>query len=98
MRHFTCDLCSQRLVGSDRFLVSVEVRPAFDPDEITEDDLDVDHLQEMAQLIRQIEETGVEPEDETSTREFRFDLCQSCRNRFVQDPLSRARRLFFSKN
>lgn len=100
MRHFTCDFCSRPVGTSDRFIVSIEVRPGFDPDELTEDDLAEDHLAKMAQLIQQIEETGIEPEDEVSTRDFSFDLCQTCRNRFVRDPLGRElpRPLRFSQN
>lgn len=100
MRHFTCDVCARPVGSSERFIATVEVRPAFDPDELTEADLDTDHLQQMAELIEQIEETGVEPEDETEPRTFSFDLCQSCRTRFVRDPLGRElpQRLNFSQN
>ena len=100
MRHFTCDFCSRPVASSDRFIVSVEVKPAFNPDELTEEDLETDHLEQVAQLIRQVEETGIQPEDETSTRDFQFDLCQGCRNKFVRDPLGRdfAKRLHFSQN
>ena len=100
MRHFTCDLCSRPVGKSEHFVATIEVRPTFNPDEITEADLDSDHLQEMAELIREIEETGVQPEDESEPRSFTFDLCQDCRTRLVRDPLGRElpRRLNFSQN
>ena len=44
MLHFTCDLCGLQL-GDRRFVAKLEVYPAFDPEELDEDDLDVDHLQ-----------------------------------------------------
>lgn len=99
MRHFTCDKCGQPL-GEERFSASIEVRAEFDPTILTEADLDADHLAKMSELIRQIEESGVDPEDETETRTFAFDLCQDCRNCFVLDPLGRKlpQRLNFSKN
>lgn len=84
----------------ERFVVSIDVRPDFDPDELTEADLDTDNLHQVAALIREIEETGVEPEDESQPQKFKFDLCQSCRTRFVHDPLGRdaPARVRFSNN
>lgn len=100
MRHFTCDLCSRPVGSSERFVVSMEVRPAFDPDELTEADLESDNLEHVAKLLEEFEETGVEPVDETSPVSLKFDLCQDCRNRLVRDPLGResARYLRFSNN
>ena len=40
MLHFTCDLCGQQL-GDRRYVVRLEIFPAFDPEEIDEDDLDL---------------------------------------------------------
>ncbi len=100
MRHFTCDVCDRPLGSAERFVAKLEIEPAFDPDEVTEADLDADHLQEMARLIADIERTGIEPEDVCETRKFSFDLCQECRTRLVRDPLGRcaAQRLNFSQN
>lgn len=100
MRHFTCDFCSRPVGNRDRFIVSIEVRPDFDPDELTEADLDSDNLEQVAKLIREMDETGVEPEDESKPKQFSFDLCQTCRTRFVRDPLGRdqPRPVRFSNN
>ena len=99
MLHFTCDLCGQQL-GDRRFVVKLEVYPAFNPDELTEADLDDDHLQEVAQMIQELETTGKSPVDDCSSKEFRFDLCPHCHRRFVKDPLGRdaVRRFNFSEN
>ncbi len=100
MRHFTCDSCGRPVASSEHFCATIEVRPTFDPDQLTEEDLEADHLQKVAAMIEQIEATGVEPEDESEPRRFELDLCQGCRNRFVRDPLGRElpRRLNFSNN
>lgn len=84
----------------ERFVLTMAVRPTFDPDELTEDDLDSDNLQKVAAIIRESEESGVEPPDESEPKNFSFDLCQSCRNRFVSDPLGRdlPRQVRFSSN
>lgn len=99
MLHFSCDLCGQQL-GDRRFVAKVEVYPAFDPEELDEEDLDADHLQEISQLIQEMESTGKSELEDCAAKGFRFDLCQSCHQRFVKDPLGRdtSRRLNFSEN
>ena len=99
MLHFTCDLCGQQ-VGDQRFVARLEVYPAYDPELITEEDLDADHLQEIAEIVEQMELTGESPLDDCGTKKFRFDLCPSCQKRFVKDPLAKHsfNRMNFSEN
>lgn len=99
MLHFTCDVCGQRL-GDSRYVVKLEVYPAFDPEEVTDAQLDADSLQEVADLLEEQEATGALELEDCGTKSFRFDLCPHCRSRFVKDPLGRdaLRRLNFSKN
>lgn len=98
MLHFSCDLCGQPL-DDQRFVVRLEIFPAFDPDAITEADLDVDHLQTIANEIHDTELTGVDL-DITNAKSYRYDLCPRCHARYAKDPLGREalRRLNFSKN
>lgn len=98
MLHFSCDLCGVRL-DDDRYVVRLEVAPAFDPDMITEADLDADNLEEVANLLAAAEVEGGEI-DRDEPQEFRYDLCPQCRDRFCQDPLGKGalRRLNFSQN
>ncbi|MGD9855682.1 MAG: hypothetical protein AB7U20_12115 [Planctomycetaceae bacterium] len=99
MLHFTCDLCGQTL-DSERYTVRVDVRPAFDPDRIEEADLDVDHLDEIANTIELMESTGEFELHDCGAKSFRYDLCPHCRDRYAQDPLGQdsLRRLNFSSN
>lgn len=99
MLHFSCDLCSQPL-DERRYVVKLEIFPAFDVDEITEEDLDADHLQEVSELILEMESTGSTHAAESDTKDFRFDLCPRCYAKYVKDPLGRdaLRRLNFSEN
>lgn len=99
MLHFSCDVCGLHL-NERRFVVKLEVFPAFDPDQIGEEDLDADHLSEIAQILEHSEETGSDPVEDCGPKEFRFDLCPNCHRKFVKDPLGRDafRRLNFSKN
>jgi len=99
MLHFSCDLCGHPL-GERRFVVKMEVHPAFDPEEIDEDDLDADHLQEISDLIAEMETSGKSELDDCGSKRYRYDLCPRCRQRFLEDPLGRdaLRRLNFSQN
>ena len=99
MLHFTCDLCGQQL-GDRRYVARLEVFPAFDPEEINEEDLDADHLQAVSELIQEMEATGGQQDEDGGCKEFRFDLCPDCQSRYVRDPLNRdaLRRLNFSEN
>ena len=103
MLHVTCDLCGKELRPGDgqRYVVRIEVFAAHDPAEITEADLDEDHMEAVSQLLREMEDNlddadGPEP----SSHHFRYDLCPECRKRFVRDPISKeaAQKFDFSEN
>jgi hypothetical protein len=101
MLHVTCDACGRQLrPAEDRYVVKIEVFATHDPAELTEADLDEDHLEAVAELIRQIE-AGEEPDAlEPTTHSLRYDLCAECRTRYVRDPLSKeaAQKFDFSEN
>ena len=92
MVHVTCDLCGKELRSEEdhRYVVKMEVFAAHDPAEITEADLDEDHMEAVSQLLREMEENMIDPDDlEPPCHNFRYDLCGDCRNKFLRDPLSR---------
>lgn len=104
MVHITCDVCGKELAsGNDdhRYVVKMEVYAAHDPAMLTEADLDEDHLEAVSQLLREEEDTLVDP-DSTSPRykNFRYDLCPECHKKFLRDPLGReaAQKFDFSEN
>jgi hypothetical protein len=99
MLHFSCDLCGRQL-DDHRYVVKLEVFPTFDPEAIDESDLEADHLQEVAEELDKMEDTGKKDIEDCEPRDFRFDLCSSCRCQFLKDPLGRdaLRRLNFSEN
>jgi hypothetical protein len=102
MQHFTCDLCGKEIRPGDapRYVLKIEVYAARDPAELTEEDLDDDHLEAVGQLIRDMEEGLESPELDDPRKKFRFDLCPSCRKKYVRDPLSKeiAQKFDFSEN
>ena len=103
MVHFTCDLCGKDLTacGDPHFVVKIEAYPGFDPNEITEDDLDEDPMEAVSQLLQREAQLSSEEAASTPMRKgFRFDLCPACHERFLKDPLGKEvpRSFDFSKN
>jgi len=98
MMHYSCDFCGKDLLegASSRFELKMEVVAVQDPAELTEDDLDADHLEEMGQLLND-DDADLEPAPRF--KKFRYDLCRGCHAKFLADPLGRESMKFdFSAN
>jgi hypothetical protein len=102
MVHVTCDLCGKEIrPGEDhRFVIKIEAYAVDDPAELTEADLDEDHMEAISQLLQDMEENDATPETTEARKRFRFDLCCDCHRRFVKNPLAKdaAQKFDFSKN
>jgi hypothetical protein len=100
MMHYTCDLCAKELADEPRYVVKIEAFAAHDPDELTDADLEDEHMEAVSQAIQEMEETGAEVDLTPTTKHFRHDLCEECYQRFLNDPLGRdhAQKVVFSKN
>ena len=88
MRHYSCDLCGAS-IHDEHFVVKVEVFAAFAPDELRETDFDADQLALVTDEVAAIESGQVEAPRESGSQRMRFDLCEGCRGRFIDDPLGR---------
>ena len=108
MRHFSCDLCGKSLTpGSDsRYVVRVEGFAAVEPTMLTEDDLDTDTIDAMADLLEELEvddrlDDAPAADDEPPANARReYDLCACCYRKLLADPLGleSRRKLQFSQN
>jgi hypothetical protein len=102
MLHITCDLCGKEILpGEDsRYVVKLEVYAAHDPTEITDADLDEDHMEAVSQLLRDMEDNLEDSELAPAYKKFRYDLCPECQKKFVRDPLGKeaAQKFDFSEN
>src|SRR3954468_17538734 len=79
MLHITCDVCGKELrPGEDHYVVKIEVFATLDPAQLTEADLEQDHMEAVSQLLREQEETDDPGELEPASRTLRFDLCPGC--------------------
>lgn len=102
MLHYSCDLCGKELLIEEelRYVAKIEVFAAYDPLEITDEDLDQDHMEEISELIDNMSEVDASELEDQVFKSFRFDLCPDCHKKFLKDPLNReaVRTVDFSKN
>jgi hypothetical protein len=102
MVHYTCDLCGKDLTASSdpRYVVKISAYAGFDPNQITEEDLDDDHMEAISELLRHDEGCSCSEVGAPAFKGFRFDLCAACHGKFLKDPLGRelVRSLDFSPN
>lgn len=94
MDHATCDLCGQTLLSSSevRFEMKIEIKAAYDPLNLSEEDLAKDVSAQIAQVLRQLEGLSQEEAQDQVYRAFQYDLCAICQRRLVHDHLARLKR------
>src|SRR5262245_44265458 len=80
MLHVTCDLCGKKLRPGDdgHYVVKIEAYAARDPAEITEADLDEDHMEAVSQLLQDMEVNLASSDLPEPYKNFRYDMCSDC--------------------
>lgn len=101
MIHFTCDCC-QRPIDQEqesRYVVRVEVYSAVEAEGAEGCD-ERDHLQEIDDLLERMDELDGEDIAGEVYQQVRYDLCSTCREIFLKNPLGRLamNKLGFSDN
>jgi hypothetical protein len=86
MNHATCDGCGGELLAASevRYEVRIEVKAAYDPLEISAEDLQKDYRAEIARVLRQLEGLSVTEAQNQVHRAFDFDLCPTCQRRYLR--------------
>ncbi len=89
MDGLVCDGCGEPLLLADdvRYVVRVEGFAAYDPMEITQEDLARDFEVEMKELLAQLEKTSAREAQDQVHRTFSFDLCARCWTQYLRDPI-----------
>ena len=89
MDTFTCDMCGKVLLADEdtRYIVKIEVFAAYDPLELTEQDLERDRAAEMARLLEALEAADPAALEAQVYKSFRFDLCPACQKKYLAQPL-----------
>ena len=89
MEGISCDRCNKSLLIDEdvRYQVHIVVQAAYDPMEITADDLKNSNPGSWAALIQQLEKLTAQEAQDQVHREFRFDLCPPCQKIYLATPL-----------
>jgi len=84
-----CDRCDKTLLidESVRYEVRIVVSAAYDPLELTREDLEKDRSGEWRELLAELESLDPEEAQDQVHRELRFDLCPPCQREYLRKPL-----------
>jgi len=89
MIQLTCHICGKTLLIDEdvRYTVNIEVFAAYDPLEITADDLKRDYRKELEELVKRMQTMDPEEAQDSVYRRFTFQLCPPCQKKYIKDPL-----------
>ncbi|HOW97567.1 MAG TPA: hypothetical protein P5567_06565 [Kiritimatiellia bacterium] len=83
-----CDRFGQPLeTGGLRYIARIQVYAAYDPLEITFDDLGRDYSAEIRRIIEECRDLTEEELMRDVYVDFSFDLCPACQKAYIRDPL-----------
>lgn len=84
-----CDMCGKELLADEdtRYILKIEVYAAYDPMELTEEDVAEDKSEEMEELLKRVAAMDARELQDEVYQKFRFDLCPACRKKYVSKPL-----------
>ncbi|NLX58774.1 MAG: hypothetical protein GXY74_06765 [Phycisphaerae bacterium] len=89
MDGFTCDMCGKVLLADEntRYIVRIEVLAAYDPMELSADDVATDRRGEIQRLLDAMRQADPEALQDQVYRRMQFDLCPACQKRYLAHPL-----------
>ncbi|MDQ7781200.1 MAG: hypothetical protein RDV41_16015 [Planctomycetota bacterium] len=89
MDHLTCDICGNGLLldAPVRYEVKIEVKAAYDPMELSEDDLRRDFKAEIAALLKKLANRSATEMNDEVYKLIEFDLCMTCQKKYIKNPL-----------
>ena len=92
MDGITCDMCGKSLLVDEdvRYVAELVVHAAYDPMELTSQDLQRDIRAEIAETLARIEERDAAELAEEIIATRRMDLCPPCRRKLLEGPFASA--------
>ncbi|HUR39216.1 MAG TPA: hypothetical protein VM222_06970 [Planctomycetota bacterium] len=92
MDRLTCDRCGNGLLldAPVRYEVTIEVKSAYDPMEITTDDL-ADAAKNLRDAVERVKDLSEQEAMDEVYKAFRFDLCRTCQKAYLRAPLGPSR-------
>ncbi len=93
MAGFVCDRCGRPLLVDEdvRYVVKMEVFAAYDPMELTTEDLKRDRRAEIAELIEKMKRMDPQKLEDSVYKSMVFDVCLTCQRTLLSDPLGGVR-------
>ena len=83
-----CDRCGQPMEeGALRYEAKIQVFAAYDPLNITFEDLGKDHTAELKKLQEDCRGLSEQELMKGVYVDFHFDLCPTCQENYIKDPL-----------
>ena len=81
----TCDRCGKPLLADEdiRYVARIEVYAAYDPMELTAEDLAADNRAEIRRLVAKMHKREPAELEAQVYEAFRFDLCPACRKLYA---------------
>ena len=88
-RGLVCEMCGKTLLVDEdvRYIIDIRVYAAYDPMEITEEDLQKDHIAEMQRIIEILEKRDPQEVQDEVFKQMVFHICPDCRKRYLKTPL-----------
>jgi hypothetical protein len=84
-----CDRCGQPIEeGQLRYTAKIQVFAAYDPLNITFDELERDYASELRQVLEQCRGLSEAELMRDVYVEYQFDLCPACQKAYIRDPLA----------
>lgn len=85
-----CAVCGKKLEkGKLHYILKINTYAAYDTLEITLSDLLKDYDTMMKKLLTSLKKKSKKSLEEEIFRNFKFDLCKTCRNRYIKNPLGK---------
>lgn len=84
-----CDLCGKEIDREEEshFVVKIEIAAAGPDTLLLESDLAADNLEAVSELLKAHESGDIELPEIPDRQSLRYDLCPTCRERFLKNPL-----------
>ena len=87
MIRYSCDMCGKDVTAAadGRYVLKMETHAVPPSEDLTDADLDADHLEAIGELLSSDEDL---PEPAPAGQSFDYDLCPACHGKFLANPLN----------
>jgi len=90
MKYCSCDFCGTRIEQNElRYVLKMSIFAAYDTLQIELADLQKDYEDEIRKLVEKMKQMNPKELEEDVFKQFSFDLCRQCQQRFIKNPLGR---------